>query len=145
MTEDFCTRTARRMRRHGYEKKVAHCYARFFYVSMLSVCGALLFVSYQRRARGEKESSGSFDPMMGAKLSPSGESVAGEERSLRRAMPDPSIKSMAGEEGESSLRLPVAVPSVENLPDCGHGNISLGVRASLQLLFFNIQRRSPAL
>jgi hypothetical protein len=133
------------MRQHGYAKKVAHCYARFFYVSMLSVCGALLFVSYQRRAGVEKESSGSFDPMMGAKLSPSGGSVAEEERSLRRAMPDPSIKSMAGEEGESPLHLPVAVPSVENLPDCGHGNFSMSVRASLQLLSFTIQRRSPAL
>ena len=125
MTEDFCTRTARRMRRHGYAKKVAHCYARFFYVSMLSVCGALLFVSYQRRAGVEKESSGSFDPM--------------------GTMLDPSIKSMAGEEDESSLHLPIAVPSVENLPDCGHGNFSMSVRASLQLLSFTIQRRSPAL
>ena len=125
MTEDFCTRTARRMRRHGYAKKVAHCYARFFYVSMLSVCGALLFVSYQRRAGVEKESSGSFDPM--------------------GTMLDPSIKSMAGEEDESSLHLPIAVPSVENLPDCGHGNFSLSVRASPNLLSFTIQRRSPAL
>ena len=126
MTEDFCTRTARRMRRHGYAKKVAHCYARFFYVSMLSVCGALLFVSYQRRAGVEKESSGSFDQMMGTML-------------------DPSIKSMAGEEDESPLHLPVAVPSVENLPDCGHGNFSMSVRASLQLLSFTLRHRSPAL
>ena len=113
------------MRRHGYAKKVAHCYARFFYVSMLSVCGALLFVSYQRRAGVEKESSGSFDPM--------------------GTMLDPSIKSMAGEEDESPLHLPVAVPSVENLPDCGHGNFSMSVRASLQLLSFTLRHRSPAL
>jgi len=103
MTEDFCNRTARRMRRHGYAKKVAHCYARFFYVSMLSVCG-----------------------VMGTML-------------------DPSVKSMAGEEDESPLQLPIAVPSVENLPDCGHGNFSQGVRASLHLLSFTLQHRSPAL
>jgi hypothetical protein len=99
MTEDFCHRTARRIRKFGHAPKTAVRIARFCHVSMMSVCG-----------------------VMGAML-------------------DPSIKSMAGEEGESSLRLPIAVPSVENLLECGHGKNSLGVRASLQLLSFTIQHR----
>ncbi|WAC05135.1 MAG: hypothetical protein OS112_00480 [Methanoregula sp.] len=103
MTEDFCNRTARRIRKIGYAPKVAARIARFCHVSMLSVCG-----------------------LMGAML-------------------DPSMKSMAGEEGERPLRLPMMVPSVEILLNRGHGNISLGVRAPLQLLIFTIQRRPPAL
>jgi hypothetical protein len=39
MTLNFCTRTARKLRRFGYARKVAARYARFFYVSMISVCG----------------------------------------------------------------------------------------------------------
>jgi len=126
MTEDFCNRTARRIRKFGHAPKTAVRIARFCHVSMVSVCGALLFVSYQSRAGVEKESSGSFDPMMGAML-------------------DPSLKSMAGEEDISLRRLPIAVPSVENLLNRGHGNTSLGVRASLHLLSFTIHHRSPAL
>ena len=126
MTEDFCNRTARRIEKIGYAPKTAVRIARFCHVSMVSVCGALLFVSYQRRAVVEKESSGSFDPMMGAML-------------------DPSLKSMAGQEDISLRGLPIAVPSVENLLECGHGNTSLGVRASQQLLSFTIPHRSPAL
>jgi hypothetical protein len=103
MTEDFCNRTARRIRKIGHAPKTAVRIARFCHVSMVSVCG-----------------------MMGAML-------------------DPSLKSMAGEEGENPLRLPIAVPSVENLLNRGHGINSPGVRASLQLLSFTIQRRSPAL
>jgi hypothetical protein len=64
---------------------------------------------------------------------------------LMGAMLDPSLKSMAGEEGESPLRLPMAVPSVENLQNCGYGNNTQGVRASLQQLSFTLQHRSPAL
>ncbi|MCX6682383.1 MAG: hypothetical protein NTY71_05295 [Methanoregula sp.] len=38
MTEDFCTRTARKIRRLGRPEKTARRFAGFFYVSMLSVC-----------------------------------------------------------------------------------------------------------
>ena len=103
MTEDFCTRTARRIRKFGYAPETAVRTARFCYVSMISVCG-----------------------VMGAML-------------------DPSVKSMAGEEDERLLRLPIAAPSGENLLNRGHGNTSLGVRASLQLLSFTLHHRSPAL
>jgi hypothetical protein len=41
MTEDFCTRTARRIRRLGQKRKTARHYAGFFYVSMLSVCSLM--------------------------------------------------------------------------------------------------------
>lgn len=62
------------------------------------------------------------------------------------AMLDPSLKSMAGEEDERLLRLPMNVPSdVENLLNRGYGINSPGVRASLQLLSFTIQPRLPAL
>ncbi len=60
------------------------------------------------------------------------------------AMLDPSMKSMAREEDISLRGLPIAVPSVENLLNRGHGNFSLGVRASPYPLSFSIQRRSPA-
>jgi hypothetical protein len=103
MTEGFCARTARRIRKFGYAPKAAVRISRFCYVSMMSVSG-----------------------MMGAML-------------------DPSMKSMAGEEDERLLRLPIAVPSVENLLECGHGKFSMSTRASLHLLSFTIQRRSPAL
>jgi len=93
---------------------------------MISVCGALLFSLHQRRVGLEKESSDSFDPVMGAML-------------------DPSVKSMAGQEDISLRGLPIAVPSVENLLNRGHGNTSWGVRASLQLLSFTLHHRSPAL
>ena len=103
MTEDFCKRTARRIRKYGYALKTAVRISRFCYVSMMSVSG-----------------------MMGAML-------------------DPSLKSMAGQEDISLRGLPIAVPSVENLLNRGHGNNSPGVRASLQSLSFTIQRRLPAL
>jgi hypothetical protein len=61
------------------------------------------------------------------------------------AMLDPSAKSMAGEEGESSLRLPMMVPSVENGKLTSHGYSSQSARASLQSLSSTIQRRLPAL
>ena len=41
MTEDFCTRTERKLRRIGQERKTARRYAGFFYVSMLSVCSLM--------------------------------------------------------------------------------------------------------
>lgn len=56
MTEDFCARTARRIRRLGYAKKKAAFLSKFCYVSMMSVCG-----------------------MMGAMLDPQAKSMAGEE------------------------------------------------------------------
>jgi hypothetical protein len=41
MTEDFCKRTARRIRKFGYTPKVSVRISRFCYVSMLSVCGVM--------------------------------------------------------------------------------------------------------
>jgi len=38
MTEDFCNRTARRIRKFGHTPKTAIRIARFCYVSMMSVC-----------------------------------------------------------------------------------------------------------
>jgi hypothetical protein len=42
MNNKFCTRTARKLRKLGYVPKVATFYSRFFYLSMLSVCGIVL-------------------------------------------------------------------------------------------------------
>ncbi len=39
MTQNLCTRTERRLRRHGYDKKTAHRCAGFLFISMMSVCG----------------------------------------------------------------------------------------------------------
>lgn len=42
MTNRFCTRTARKMRKLGVAAKTAAFYSRFFYLSMLSVSGMLI-------------------------------------------------------------------------------------------------------
>jgi hypothetical protein len=41
MTEDFCKRTARRIRKFGYAPKASVRISRFCYVSMMSVCGVM--------------------------------------------------------------------------------------------------------
>jgi hypothetical protein len=46
MSVDFCTRTTRRIVKHGYEKKVARRIAKFCYLSMTLVCG--LFGLFER-------------------------------------------------------------------------------------------------
>ena len=113
MTEDFCKRIARRTRKFGYAPKESVRISRFCYVSMLSVCGALLFVSYQRRAGVEKESSGSFDPMMGAML-------------------DPSLVSLAEEDDISLRQMSFCVPSQGmNILATGSGDFSLGAPAGI--------------
>jgi hypothetical protein len=65
MTEDFCKRTARRIRKFGYAPEAAVRISKFCHVSMVSVCG-----------------------MMGVMLDPSMKSLAGEEdeRLLLRAV-----------------------------------------------------------
>jgi len=124
MTEDFCKRTARRIRKFGYAPQAAVRISRFCYVSMMSVCGALLFVSYQRRAGVEKESSGSFDPMMGAML-------------------DPSLKSLADEEDISLRQLPCCVPSQGmNGVATGSGDFSSGAPTGMiSPASFGLRRR----
>ncbi|MEN6442169.1 MAG: hypothetical protein WC391_07660 [Methanoregula sp.] len=42
MDNEFCTRTARKLRKLGYVPKVATFFSRFFYLSMLSVSGIVL-------------------------------------------------------------------------------------------------------
>jgi hypothetical protein len=39
MSLDFCTRTTRKLRKIGYEKKVARRIAKFCYISMMFTCG----------------------------------------------------------------------------------------------------------
>ncbi len=46
MSLDFYTRTTRKLRKLGYEKKVARSIARFCFVSMTLVCG--LFGLFER-------------------------------------------------------------------------------------------------
>jgi hypothetical protein len=51
MTNDFCTRTARKIRKFGYAKKVAVRSSRFMYLWMLSVSGiiaGMLWRTWQR-------------------------------------------------------------------------------------------------
>jgi len=52
MTEEFCTRTARKIRKLGAAPKAAAFYSRFFYLSMLSVSG--IIITGQRRRKGVK-------------------------------------------------------------------------------------------
>ena len=104
MTEDFCTRTARKIRRLGRPETTARRYAGFFYVSMLSVCGALLFSSDKRSVGLEKKSSDFFD-LMGDAPCPEGQ----------------------GEEGPK--RHP-ALPSVQAIPGTGSGIFCAGARAA---------------
>ncbi|MFZ1127913.1 hypothetical protein [Methanoregula sp.] len=47
MTLDFCTRTTRKIRKLGYEKKVARRIAKFCYLSMTFTCG--LFGLFERQ------------------------------------------------------------------------------------------------
>ncbi|MEN6444325.1 MAG: hypothetical protein WC391_08170 [Methanoregula sp.] len=41
MFENFCTQTARKIRKLGYARSVALFYARFFFASMLLVCAVM--------------------------------------------------------------------------------------------------------
>ena len=50
MAEKFCARTARKIQRLGYPPELAVRLARFCYVSMLSVSGAMLLVLNGGRA-----------------------------------------------------------------------------------------------
>jgi hypothetical protein len=52
MTEKFCTRTARKIRKLGYAPRVAIWYSRFFCISMLSVSG--IMIAGMRRRKGVK-------------------------------------------------------------------------------------------
>jgi hypothetical protein len=53
MALNFCARTTRKLRRKGLAKKTARRFASFFYVSMMSVCGAMLLV-FKRSMAGEE-------------------------------------------------------------------------------------------
>ena len=46
MFQNFCTRVARKLRRLGVARKAAARFAKFFYVSMITMCGlfGLFFV-----------------------------------------------------------------------------------------------------
>jgi hypothetical protein len=50
MTQNLCTRTERRLRRHGYDKRTAHRCAGFLFISMMSVCSLM---AGMRRRRGK--------------------------------------------------------------------------------------------
>jgi len=50
MTEEFCTRTARKIRKLGAAPKAAAFYSRFFYLSMLSVSGIMITCMRRRKA-----------------------------------------------------------------------------------------------
>lgn len=52
MTEVFCTRIMRKIRKLGATKKVATFYSRFFYISMLSVSG--IMITCMRSRKGVK-------------------------------------------------------------------------------------------
>jgi len=60
MTEDFCTRTARKIRRLGRQKNTARRYAGFFYVSMISVCGLMMGDTPCPEGQGEEGRERSF-------------------------------------------------------------------------------------
>jgi len=92
MTEDFCKRTARRIRKFGYAPKAAVRISRFCYVSMVSVCG-----------------------VMGAMLDPSMKSMAGEvdERLLLlpKCVPSHGMNGVATGFGDISSGAPAGMIS----------------------------------
>ncbi len=52
MSNEFCTQTARKIRKLGATPKAATFYSRFLYLSMLSVSG--IIITGQRRRKGVK-------------------------------------------------------------------------------------------
>lgn len=52
MKNEFCTRTAREMRKMGVAPKAAAFYSRFFYLAILSVSG--IYLTGMRRRKGMK-------------------------------------------------------------------------------------------
>lgn len=52
MSNEFCTQTARKIRKLGAAPKAASFYSRFLYLSMLSVSG--IIITGQRRRKGVK-------------------------------------------------------------------------------------------
>lgn len=52
MSNEFCTQTARKIRKLGAAPKAATFYSRFLYLSMLSVCG--IIITGRRRRKGVK-------------------------------------------------------------------------------------------
>ena len=92
MTEDFCKRTARRIRKFGHAPEVAVRISRFCYVSMISVCG-----------------------VMGAMLDPSLMSLAEEEafRLLRLPLcvPSQGMNGVATGSWDFSLGAPAGIIS----------------------------------
>jgi hypothetical protein len=52
VNNEFCTQTARKLRKLGYAPKVAALYSRFFFISILSVSG--IIISGIRRRKGVK-------------------------------------------------------------------------------------------
>jgi hypothetical protein len=111
MTEDFCKRTAGRTRKPGYDPKEAALLSRFCYVSMLSVGGVMLLAMRRKRAEMVKVPKGSLCLNMEAMPSFEGMGIAGEEESLRPAMPDFLQKSLAGAGDEHLLCLPARARS----------------------------------
>ena len=90
MTEDFCKRTARRIRKFGYAPKESVRISRFCYVSMVSVCG-----------------------VMGAMLDPSLMSLADEEdiNQLPCRVPSHGMNILATGSGDFSLGAPAGIIS----------------------------------
>ena len=92
MTEDFCKRTARRIRKFGYAPKEAVRISRFCYVSMLSVCG-----------------------VMGSMLDPSLVSLVEEDdislRQLSFCVPSQGMNVLATGSGDFSLGAPAGIIS----------------------------------
>ncbi|OPY36411.1 MAG: hypothetical protein A4E35_01950 [Methanoregula sp. PtaU1.Bin051] len=126
MTEDFCKRTARKTQKLGYDPKEAARLAKFCYVSMMSVGGAMLLSVCQKRAQMLKVPESAF----GHRLGP---------------MPDPSPKSMAGIEDESLLCLPARARS-DVLDRLNRWYGQEAEAASTPITdFSDIERRLPAL
>ena len=92
MTEDFCKRTARRIRKYGYAPKESVRISRFCYISMMSVCG-----------------------VMGAMLDPSLVSLADEDdislRQLSFCAPSQGMNILATGSGDFSLGAPAGMIS----------------------------------
>jgi hypothetical protein len=68
VNNEFCTQTARKLRKLGYAPKVATLYSRFFFISILSVSGIIIAGMRRRKCAksiGEEAPGFLSDPLTG--------------------------------------------------------------------------------
>jgi len=77
MPRDFCTRVTRKIRRAGHPEKLARRYARFFCVSLISVCACP--IGPIRGTDGREKKSSDFFELSGSAPGLEGRGAIGDE------------------------------------------------------------------